>query len=125
MRPRPPRPTLFPYTTLFRSERRPNSEFFLRSPEEMAERFRDRPDALGNPRLVAERCRGFDLTKDLGYAFPDFWREDDAPADVVLARVCEEALDVRYRDEPAEVRAEAERRLAEELRLVRHHDLAG
>ncbi|HSR41558.1 MAG TPA: PHP domain-containing protein, partial [Longimicrobiales bacterium] len=52
--------------------RRPNACFHLASPDEMARRFRGRPDALTNTLLVAERCADFDLTQDLGYEFPDF-----------------------------------------------------
>ncbi len=47
--------------------RRSNARFYLASPDEMAHRFRDRPDALGNTLRIAERCAAFDLTKDLGY----------------------------------------------------------
>src|SRR5207244_9855479 len=52
--------------------RRPNSEFYLRPPEEVAELFRDCPNAVANTLALAERCRAFDLTRDLGYRFPDF-----------------------------------------------------
>src|SRR5438034_1902999 len=52
--------------------RRPNSEFYLRPPEEMAALFPDCPAAVANTLAIAERCRAFDLTRDLGYRFPDF-----------------------------------------------------
>jgi error-prone DNA polymerase len=52
--------------------RRANSEFALRPPEDVAALFRDRPDAIARTAEIAERCRAFDLTRDLGYTFPDF-----------------------------------------------------
>ncbi|HKV56015.1 MAG TPA: PHP domain-containing protein, partial [Candidatus Binataceae bacterium] len=47
-----------------------NHERNLKSPMEMAELFRDYPDAIAATRRIAERC-GFTL-KDLGYRFPDY-----------------------------------------------------
>src|SRR5947208_2611566 len=52
--------------------RHANSEFFLRPPQEVETLFRDCPDAVANTLVLAERCREFDLTRDLGYRFPDF-----------------------------------------------------
>ncbi|MFQ5942334.1 MAG: DNA polymerase III subunit alpha [Anaerolineales bacterium] len=50
--------------------RRPNTEFYLKSPTEMHELFADLPKALENTVRIAERCR-FDL--DLSqYRFPRF-----------------------------------------------------
>src|SRR5438477_2704255 len=104
--------------------RRPNSEFYLRPPAEAAALFADCPDAVANTLLLAERCRGFDLTRDLGYGFPDFRGADRSPAPQALAELCRARLDERY---PAgsETRGEAERRLAEELTLIEHHRLSG
>src|SRR5262245_25033551 len=77
---RPPRSTLFPYTTLFRSnsDQHPHDillcigtgksvsdekrlkyhgdQFFLKTPEEMWQVFGDYPDALKNTVAIAERC---------------------------------------------------------------------
>ena len=104
--------------------RHANSEFFLRPPEEVEALFRDCPNAVANTLALAERCRGFDLTRDLGYRFPDFSGAERAPAPRALAELCDAKLEERY---PAcsVHRAEAERRLAEELRLVEHHGLSG
>ena len=55
--------------------RRPNSEFFLQTPAEMAARFHDLPQAIQSTREIAERCSEFDLTEDLGYRFPEFRRD--------------------------------------------------
>ncbi len=104
--------------------RHANSEFFLRPPQQVEELFRDCPDAVANGLALAERCRGFDLTRDLGYRFPDFHGAERAPAPRALAELCRARLEERY---PAGSphRLEAERRLAEELRLVEHHGLSG
>src|SRR6266480_4263973 len=104
--------------------RRANSEFFLRPPGEVEELFRDCPEAVITTAALAERCRGFDLTRDLGYRFPDFPGAERAPAPRALAELCRAKLEERY---PAgfEQRDEAERRLAEELRIVEHHGLSG
>lgn len=124
-------------TTLDESHRlrRPNSEFYLKSPQEMEALFADCPEALRNTLIIAERCRDFDLNRDLGYTFPDFVStsrldaaEPDArttaPADAELARLCRCLLDERYPLGSA-LRAEAEARLEEELRLIRKHRLSG
>jgi error-prone DNA polymerase len=104
--------------------RHANSEFFLRPPQQVESLFRDCPDAVANSLALAERCRGFDLTRDLGYRFPDFHGVERAPAPRALAELCRARLEERY---PAGSphRLEAERRLAEELRLVEHHGLSG
>ncbi len=51
-------------------ERRPNAEFYLRPPEEMERIFARYPEAIRTTELIAERCRQFDLTRDLGTPFP-------------------------------------------------------
>ena len=104
--------------------RRANAEFSLRAPEESAALFRDRPDAVANTLAIADRCAAFDLTRDLGYTFPDFRGSDRLPAPRALAELCRARLDDRYPPDD-DLRAEAERRLAEELRLVEHHKLCG
>ncbi|MDE2943590.1 MAG: DNA polymerase III subunit alpha [Gemmatimonadota bacterium] len=104
--------------------RRPNACFHLASPREMAWRFASRPDALRNTRAIAERCRAFDLTADLGYSFPDFRGSGSAPAICVLQQVCRRAFEIRY-PPGSRYRRKAEERLATELALVDRHDLAG
>ncbi len=149
-------------TTLDASHRvrRPNGCFALAEPAEMAARFASREDALRNTLRIAERCRGFDLTADLGYRFPDFEGKERGSAIQVLSEVTWAALEARYpvdgpgpdataaglfpggsatdpagerrpgtrswtRAQARARRAEAERRLREELRLVELHGLAG
>src|SRR2546428_4250352 len=104
--------------------RHANSEFFLRPLQEVEALFHDCPVAVANSLALAERCRGFDLTRDLGYRLPDFHGAERAPAPQALAELCRARLEERY---PAGSphRGEAGRRLTEELRLVEHHGLSG
>ncbi len=104
--------------------RRPNSEFYLRQPKEMEALFHDRPDAIANTEVIAERCRTFDLTRDLGYTFPDFRGSERQTAPQALAQLCRVKLEQLY-PLGSPHRSEAERRLEEELRLVDHHGLCG
>jgi error-prone DNA polymerase len=101
--------------------RRPNREFHLRTPEQQALRFREFPDAVANAARVAERC-SFDLTQDLGYRLPEPPVPSSFTPDSWLADCCAQELARRY---PSEERPAAEERLAEELRLIRQHGLAG
>src|SRR5690606_6848277 len=82
---------------------------------------------------IAQRCRSFDLTEDLGYTFPDFVstaRLDGSPgrgvvtADRELARLCRRPLDERY-PPGSSLRAAAEARTAEGLRLIPNPRLSG
>src|SRR3989449_28777 len=106
------------------SVRRPNSEFSLRPLEEVTVLFRDCPDAVATTVAIAARCRAFDLTRDLGYGFPDFRGADRTPAPRALAELCRARLEERYA-RGTEHRAEAERRLEQELTLIEHHQLSG
>ncbi|MCL4368561.1 MAG: error-prone DNA polymerase [Actinobacteria bacterium] len=122
------------HTTLEASHRlrRPNSEFFLRSPQEVAALFAEYPEAIANTALISERCRDFNLADrdKLGYEFPDFTRKTDeqqASADEVLANYCWARFDQRYppgRTDPALVK-KAHRQLVDELKLVAKHRLGG
>ena len=106
--------------------RLPNSEFHLRSPEETERVFHDRPDAVANTLVIAERCAGFDLTKDLGYTFPDFRSQEErtATAPNALAHLCQTKLEEYYPPDSPH-RRDAESRLEKELQLVAHHKLCG
>ena len=104
--------------------RNPNSEFYLRPLEEVVALFADCPDAVATTVAIAERCKAFDLTRDLGYTFPDFRGADRAPAPQVLAELCRARMEERY--PPGSVyHPQAVRRLVEELRLIEHHQLSG
>ena len=103
--------------------RRSNAHFYLAPPEEMANRFRGRPDALFHTLEIAERCAAFDLTRDLGYEFPDFEGSDRGRAMETLTAICLANLDKRYSG--LKLEEKARERLHQELALVDLHSLAG
>ena len=102
--------------------RRANAEWALRSPEAMAGRFRRLPEAVRSTLAIAERCAGFDLTRDLASVFPRYPTDPGETPDDRLGHVCREALTHRYG--PAEQNS-ARTRLEEELALIATHGLAG
>ncbi len=104
--------------------RRPNVNAHLVPPEVMAHRFESRPDALRHTLEIVERCRAFDLTKDLGYTFPDFQGSERGSASETLAAVCLAGIAERYAPGSKQAK-EAEERLGQELELVDLHGLAG
>src|SRR2546423_1847752 len=104
--------------------RHANSEFSLPPPGAVEELFRDCPDAVANTLVLAERCRAFDLTRDLGYTFPDFRGADRAPAPRALAELCRAKLEELYAP-GSNHRENALRRLEQELTLIEHHRLSG
>ena len=108
-------------TTLEASEsrRRGNSTSALASPEAMATRFAEHPDAVAETVRLAERLR-FDLTAELGYRYPG---SDDPGADRELAEICRARLAERYAG--SRQRAEAEQRLSSELATIRKLGLSG
>ena len=101
-------------------ERRPNGEFYLKSHAQMAALFDGCPEAIENTVRLAERC-GFDLTKDLGYRFPDYPVPDGHTPQTYLRQLCYEAAMRRY----GSITPKVEERLAKELGLVEKHGLAG
>jgi error-prone DNA polymerase len=107
--------------TLDESEplRRGNSSHVLATPEAMAARFADHPDAVEESGRLAERLR-FDLTTDLGYRYPG---SEDGSADRRLAELCRALIGDRYAGRSS--RAEAELRLEEELAIIRSLGLSG
>jgi error-prone DNA polymerase len=111
------------HTTLDASEplRRGNSSHVMTTPQAMASRFADHPDALAETLLLAERLT-FDLGMDLGYRYPG---AEDASAERKLAELCAARLRERYEAEGAAAEAEAQARLAQELNVIEKLGLAG
>ena len=102
-------------------ERRANSEFYLKSPKEMAELFSDYPNAIANTVHIARRCASFDLTRDLGYRLPESPVPEGYTQEGYLRHLCEEAAIRRY----GAIDDQVVVRLDEEFRLIRRHNLAG
>ena len=101
-------------------ERRPNSEYYLRSQEELEAIFRDCPDALSNTIEIAGRCT-LDLTRDLSYAFPDYPAPEGYTPQSYLEKLCYEAAARRY----GSITPQVSQRLEEEFRLIKKFNLAG
>ncbi|QYY57561.1 PHP domain-containing protein [Dehalococcoides mccartyi] len=100
--------------------RRPNSEFYLRTLDELKEAFKDYPQALENTLNIAAKC-DFDLATASGYSFPEYQTENGKSPDEYLEEICNQAALRRY----GTVSPQVEFRLREELRLVKKHRLAG
>ena len=101
-------------------ERRPNGQFYLKSPAEMADLFRECPQAVANTLRIAGRFT-FDITKDLGYRFPDYPVPEGFTSQSYLEHLCYQAAERRY----GGITEKVKRRLEEEFRLIQKHDLAG
>ncbi|MBJ6762302.1 error-prone DNA polymerase [Myxococcaceae bacterium JPH2] len=98
----------------------PNGERTLKSPEDMARLFADRPEALEHSLALASRCQA--SLDDLHYRFP----EEDLPpgmsANEHLRDLTSRGLQVRY---PGGVPADVVKQIEHELRLIAALDFAG
>ncbi|MFN8534335.1 MAG: error-prone DNA polymerase [Dehalococcoidia bacterium] len=104
-------------------QRKPNSEFYLKSAAEMAALFED--DApIRSALRIADRCR-FNLYRDLGYDFPHQPIPPGLSEIAYLEVLCREAFDRKYGGQVPAAQRNARDRLAEELRLIAKHRLAG
>lgn len=76
----------------------PTQEFYFKSPEEMAEIFRDVPEALSNTRLICDRCAADPVKFDYKTNhYPVFYMPDGKEADrKVLFDVCCSNMQMRY-----------------------------
>src|SRR2546427_8302036 len=107
---RPPRSTLFPYTTLFRSQ-------------EMQQLFADLPEAVANTLELSSRL---DFTlNDLGYQFPKYPVPEDETMMSFLRQRTEEGAQQHYGRASRDVRDRARRQIERELTLIEKLDLAG
>jgi error-prone DNA polymerase len=107
--------------TLEESEslRRGNSSSVLDSPQSMAARFAEHPDAVAETLRVAERLE-FDLSRELGYRYP---RGEELGVDRKLAELCRALLVERYAG--SSHRQGAEGKLEQELQTIRALGLSG
>ncbi len=99
-------------------------EFHLKSPEEMAERFADYPEALSNTVAIAERCN---VTLELGkLRLPNYDVPEGHTLDSYLREISMEGLRKRFNcAEGAEPPADAVERLEYELDIIRQTDYSG
>jgi DNA polymerase-3 subunit alpha len=81
--------------------RMPGDVFYLRSPEEMAELYRDIPEALENTEHIAAMCH---LELEFGRLhLPEIDLPPDKTADEFLADLCRQGLPQRYPESSAEI----------------------
>ncbi len=100
-----------------RAVRRPNSEYFLKSAQEMQALFSAYPDAIRNTQDVADLC-DFELTYGL-QDLPVFPTPDGISADSYLTNLCQQALAMRLPDAPSR----AHELLTYELSVIRQSGL--
>ena len=103
------------------TQRKPNSRYALRSPDEMLRLFRNYPDAVRNSVQIAERCMSFSVER-VNYSFP----QEPVPSGYesqqeYLEAICTDAAKRRYGTITEKVQA----RLDREFALIDKHGLAG
>lgn len=91
----------------------PNSEFYLKSPEEMQLLFGEYPEALANTVRIAERCQ-VNLDKHAQVDLPVVQVPEGYDLETYLRFLCEEGLKKRY----PEVTPELRERLEYELGII-------
>jgi error-prone DNA polymerase len=96
-----------------------NAERYLKPPAEMAELFRDRPDAVAATNALSDRLQ-FTMA-DLGYRFPEYPVPPGETMSSFLRKIVDVGARERYR--PYHDRARAQ--IARELDLVEKLGLAG
>jgi len=98
---------------------RMNSEFYLKSGQEMGKLFRKYPKAISNTLVLAEACNiGLDFS---AYRFPDFPLPTGETAHSYLNKICRQRVAEKYQS----VTAKVENQLAYELELIQKLDLSG
>ena len=96
-----------------------SSEFYFKTPEEMAALFPECPEALSNTVEIAERCN---VELDLSTVYmPDFIPPGGLTAEEYLEKVCRDNLSMRY----SEITQEILDRLAFELEVICGKGFAG
>jgi error-prone DNA polymerase len=98
----------------------PNAESHLSTPERMAGRFHDLPEAVTNTVRVAERCE-FTL-ENLGYRFPEFPLSPGQTPTGLLRELSLRGARERY---DGRISAKAMRQLEHELKMIRRLELEG
>ena len=108
------------------SERRPNDQFYIKSPSEMAALFSEYPEAISNTMAIAERCE-FDLANDIKkvYRFPDYETPEGHTEVSWLRHICQQIARYKYDPDDEETWGRLQARLEEELSLIERYKLAG
>ena len=102
-------------------QRKANSHYELRSPERMAQLFREWPQAIENTSRIADRCEAFNA-KQINYRFPrESVPNEFEDEQTYLEHVCNEAAKRRY----GRITDKVQKRLEREFNLIKRHGLAG
>ncbi len=97
----------------------PNSELFLKSPQEMTSLFADLPQAINSTCQIAERC---DVNRDFSkQQLPSFPIPEEHTALSYLQALCEKGLRRKFNP----ITSQAQAQLAHELAVIDHTGLAG
>jgi len=99
--------------------RRPNSEVYLKSAEEMSSLFSRYPGIMHNSLYIAEQCN-VDLNFS-SYRFPEFTVPDGETTDTYLASLCQRKAKERY----GELSERVTGQIAYELELIKKMELSG
>ncbi len=104
-------------------------EMFLKSPEEMAHLFRDRPDAVKNTLAIAERCQGLKLKLDKPM-LPSFPLPEGMSTSDYSRKVARDGLERRFGEMSPSKRAKVDegayrKRLETELDVIVGMDFPG
>ncbi len=95
-----------------------DDSFYLKSPEEMFDLFRELPEALANTRRISEQC---EVKLNFGELhLPRYTVPDGSTAEEMLARLCWEGLQRLYGDADEAVKS----RLEYELEVIRQTQFA-
>ena len=106
-----------------------NEEFYVKTPDEMIELFKDYPDAIANTIEIAERCN-LELDFDT-YHFPQYEKPADKTLDEVLAEQSHAGLESRLaeirkvRDVDADLEKVYRERLDSELECIKQMGFPG
>ncbi|MCX7716679.1 MAG: DNA polymerase III subunit alpha, partial [Endomicrobia bacterium] len=93
-------------------------QFYLKSPQEMCEIFKDQPQAIKNTIEIAEKCN---LEIDFGSIhLPEFILPEGETADSMLRKLCDEGLKRRYEH----ISLELTKRLDHELEIIKQTGLS-
>ena len=104
-----------------------NTEFYLKSYEDMATQFKDVPEALENTLNIARRCN---VSLEFGqYKLPDFQAPDGMELTEYIQQVAQEGLDARWpailAGKPDADRQIYDQRLAFELKIINQMGFPG
>ena len=101
----------------------PNSERYVKSPQEMSRLFADLPEAIANTQEISSRLQ-FTL-EDLGYEFPRYPVPDGETMMSFLRKRTAEGERGRYGRRDRDFRERAHRQIERELALIEHLKLEG